>query len=61
MDFGAGCVQLWICPAEPPGERCYANWNKNILGHIFSYRNEPDAVLKGLLHCFSTFSRNFPN
>ena len=20
MDFGAGCRQLWICSAEPPGE-----------------------------------------
>ena len=28
-DFGARCVQLWICSAEPHGEHCYENWNNN--------------------------------
>ena len=27
MDFGAGCVQLWICSTEPPGEHPYENGN----------------------------------
>ena len=25
--LGAGCVQLWICSAEPPGEHRYENRN----------------------------------
>ena len=28
--LGAGCVQLWICSAEPPGEHRYENRNNNI-------------------------------
>ena len=28
-DFSAGCVQLWICSAEPPGEHRYENLNNN--------------------------------
>ena len=27
--FGAGCVQLRIRSAEPPGEHRYENWNNN--------------------------------
>ena len=29
MSIGAGCVQLWIRSAEPPGEQYYTyeNWN----------------------------------
>ena len=28
-DFDAGCMQLWIRSAEPPGEHRYENWNDN--------------------------------
>ena len=30
--LGAGCVQLWICSAEPPGEHRYENRNNNRKG-----------------------------
>ena len=30
-DFGAGCVQLLIRTAEPPGEHRYGSWNNNMV------------------------------
>ena len=37
--LGAGCVQLWIRSAEPPGEHRYENRNNNI-----SYREFKDCM-----------------
>ena len=45
-DFGAGCVQLWIRSAEPPGEHRYENKNNKHM-YCTCTRNEVLAKAHG--------------
>ena len=52
-NFCAGCVQLWICSAEPPWEHRNENWNNdtNNLPNL-SADNEM-KIAHWLLHFFA--------